>query len=389
MRPQSSRHMQQLIVIRAARSIWNTGTQSFALVLVLLLGAAAVVSAQEASSTLYIRTDSDHTTVVTPRIHVGSKLEPATRVDVTYSADVWTSASIDIRTSASKTSVTEQRDELNVTAAHELEDGSLSVSYRFSTEPDYKSHGVTLGASRDVAQKSTTLALSGSALFDQVGRAGDPAFSRSLNTFVLRASGTQLIDNVTWVQGIYELGYASGYLASPFRFVGIGADSPRCTEQSALCVRETLPEQRARHAFALIARRALTDSLSLGLSYRFYIDGWSVKSSTAQASFGLMPGTASRLALDYRFYTQTAARYYQVSIPSIAALGRFTTRDKELSPFMSHAITLTFDQAISFGTSSVVHLSTALGPTFYMFRDFFAYDHLYALEATVSARVEL
>lgn len=355
----------------------------------LLLRAAEPASAQDASSSVYVRTDSDHTTVVTPRIHVGSKVQPATRVDLTYSADVWTSASIDIRTSASKTAVTEQRDELNVGGSHELEDGSLTASYRFSTEPDYKSHGVTLGASRDFAQKNTTLALSGSGLFDQVGRAGDPAFSRSSRTFVLRASATQLLDNVTWIQGIYEISYASGYLASPYRFVGIGPASPRCSGEGNVCVRESLPDQRTRHAFALIARRALTEHVALGLSYRFYVDGWNIKSNTAQATFSVMPSATTRMSLEYRFYTQTAARYYEVNIPSLAALGRYTTRDKELSPFMSHALMLNFDQAIHVGDTSVVHLAAALGPTFYMFSDFFAYDHLRALEATIAARVDL
>lgn len=356
--------------------------------LMLTLLSPALASAQDVTSSVYVRTDTDHTTVVTPRLRAGSKVGSATRVDLTYSADVWTSASIDIASSASK-AVTEQRDELNVGASHELEDGSLNVSYRFSTEPDYKSHGVTLGASRDFAQKNTSLALSGSALFDRVGRAGDPAFSRTLNTFVLRASGTQLLDNVSWLQLLYELGYATGYLASPYRFVGIGPGSPRCSDASALCVREALPDERVRHAFALIARRAISESIVLGASYRFYIDGWHVNSHTAQLTVSAMLAKATRLSLDYRFYTQSAARYYQVSIPNVAALGRYTTRDKELSPFMSHALTLTLDQAISLGLTSAIHLALAAGPTIYLFRDFFAYDHLYAFESTLAVRVEL
>ncbi|HET8935178.1 MAG TPA: DUF3570 domain-containing protein [Polyangiales bacterium] len=357
---------------------------SFALLFVLLERAAA----QDVTTSVYVRTDTDHTTVVTPRVRAGSKLGSASRVDLTYSADVWTSASIDIRSSASK-AITEQRDELNVGASHELEDGTLSASYRFSTEPDYKSHGVTLGASRDFARKNTSLALSGSALFDRVGRAGDPGFSRDLQTFVLRASGTQILDNASWLQLLYELGYATGYLASPYRFVGIGTDSPRCSAASSLCVREALPDERVRNAVALIARRALGEGVSLGASYRFYIDGWRLNSHTAQLIVSVMPAQTTRLSLDYRFYTQSAARYYQVSTPNLASLGRFTTRDKELSPFMSHALTLTLDQTIPFGLTGAVHLALAAGPTVYLFSDFFAYDHLYAFESTLAVRAEL
>lgn len=343
---------------------------------------------QEVGTALYIRTDTDHTTVVTPRVRAAATLGDATRVDVTYTADIWTSASIDIRTSASK-AVTEQRDELDLSVAHELGDARINAAYRLSIEPDYRSHGATLGASYDFGQKSTTLALTASALFDQVERVGDPTFSHSLHTFVARASATQILDAVTWVQAVYELGFADGWLASPYRFVAIGSGQPRCNEPGAVCVREALPDERVRHAIALIARRALSERVSVGASYRFYIDGWKLLANTVQAALSFMPALATKLGLDYRFYAQTAARYYRASIPSLSDVGRFATRDKELSPFTSHGLTLTVEQGFELGGSGMLHLGAAVGPTLYLFRDFPAYDHLFAFEATVALRVEL
>lgn len=344
--------------------------------------------AQEVSSAVYVRTDTDHTTVVTPRVRVGGDVGSATRVDATYSADIWTSASIDIATSASK-AVTEQRDEIDLSVTHELLDATLGASYRFSTEPDYRSHGVTLSTSFDLAQKSTTLALSASALFDQVGRVGDPRFSSSLHTLLARVSGTQLLDAASWLQAVYEIGYAGGYLASPYRWVGIGPGIPRCADPGAVCVREVLPAERVRHALALTVRRALSDRSSIGASYRFYIDGWDLLANTAQATFSFTPGLETRLGFDYRFYSQSAARYYRASVSSLAELGTFTTRDKELSPFISHALTFTIDQGFALGTTGAMHLAASLGPTWYLFDDFPAYDHLFAFEATLAARIEL
>ena len=372
--------------VQPRRRAWRAHLLEFACAIGLL--SAAATQAQDASSAVYIRSDTDHTTVVTPRVRVGTKLGPATRVDASYTADVWTSASIDIATSASK-AVTEQRDELDLSVRQELSEASLSAAYRFSTEPDYESHGITLGASRDFAQKSTTLALSVSALFDRVGRVGDPAFSRSLHTFVARASATQLLDALSWLQGIYEIGYADGFLASPYRFVGIGPGLPRCAEPGASCIRESLPGERLRHALALLGRRALSDAISLDASYRFYIDGWKLLSNTAQAGLSVMPWVDTRLSVGYRFYTQTAARYYRARVPSLAALGRYTTRDKELSPFMSHSLAFTLDQGFALSPSDALHVAATLGPTLYLFYDFPAYDHLFAFEATVAVRVEL
>lgn len=59
-----------------------------ALLLPIALLSAASLQAQDASSTLYVRTDTDHTTVVTPRVHAGSSVGPSTRIDATYTADI-------------------------------------------------------------------------------------------------------------------------------------------------------------------------------------------------------------------------------------------------------------------------------------------------------------
>src|SRR5262245_46082677 len=69
-------------------------------------------AAQQAASAVYVRTDTDQTLVITPRVSVEAPVDDATRLNAAYSADVWSSASIDIRTSASRP-VTERRDEIN------------------------------------------------------------------------------------------------------------------------------------------------------------------------------------------------------------------------------------------------------------------------------------
>lgn len=350
---------------------------------------AGPARAQDASSTLYFRADTDHTTVISPRIRVGADAPSGTRVDAAYSADVWTSASIDIATSASKP-ITEQRDQLDLRASQELGDTTLSAAYRFSTEPDYRSHGATLGVRQDLASKSTSLGLQTSLLLDRVGRSGDPAFWRSLDTFDARLSLTQVLDPRTWLEAVYELSYANGYLASPYRFIPIGPGRPTCRTKDAVCVREALPDQRARHALALHGRRALTDKLALGASYRFYGDGWSLLSHTGQGSLSFMPAEDTVFAFDYRFYAQSAAKYYQARVPSLNQLGRYSTRDKELSSFMSHRLVLTLQHAIRMGGGfQRLELGAIVGPTLYLFSDFPPYQRLIALEATVSLGVVL
>jgi hypothetical protein len=107
-----------------------------------LLGTANARAQVSATSAVYVRSDTDHTTVIAPRVSLSAPVASAARLDLVYTADVWTSASVDIRSSASK-AVTEQRDEINAALSHELGDVRLAGSYRYSHEPDYESHGAS------------------------------------------------------------------------------------------------------------------------------------------------------------------------------------------------------------------------------------------------------
>ena len=178
--------------------------------------------AQTVSLANYVRTDSDRTTVVAPRLRVDYPVAEGTTVDAIYAIDIWTSASIDIRTSASKVPVTEQRDEFDLSVAQTVGDGVLSASYRNSSEPDYQSHGGSLGFSYDLASRNSTIALGVSASTDKVGRADWAAWERDLVTVGGRVSFTQVLDVDTLVMIMYEPQYVSGFQASAYRRVAIG-----------------------------------------------------------------------------------------------------------------------------------------------------------------------
>lgn len=372
--------------------------------------------AQEASTSLYIRNDSDRTTVVTPRLRVAAPLTEETTVDVTYTVDVWTSASIDIRTSASKVvnqqqdqkalgeqqdeqkPVIEQRDQIDVGVAQVLGDGTLSAAYRYSSEPDYLSNGGSLGLSYDFADRSSTVGLGLSAFFDDVGRAGDPGFSRDLRTLSARASFTQVIDPKMFLLLIYEFGRSEGFLSSPYRYIGIGTKDGACggplqaidPMQPVYCLLEQSPNTRQRHAGSLTLRRALFDALSAGVGYRFYTDDWELLSHTIEADLALLAGADTMLKLRYRFYTQNAAKHYAERFPTIAAAGRYFTHDKELSTLTVHRIGLDFEQHLALDEDGDdLRLVASVGPSFYTYADFPPLSSINAFEATLSLVLEL
>lgn len=356
------------------------------------IGAPAGAQAQAgdevvAATAIYIRNDTNATTVVSPRLRVAAPLGEGTSADLTYTVDVWTSASVDI-VSAATPVVTEQRDEIDATVSHVLSDVTLSVSYRYSRENDYTSNGGTLGASLELAQKNTTLAGSLTYLSDEVGRSGDPSFQKRTRTVSIRGSATQILTRDAVGQLIYEYGNNDGYLSSPYRYVGFGtmgeAFSGTCKLPSRSCQLEVNPDARTRHALALRGRHALGESMSVGGGYRFYMDDWSLNSHTLDADIAWVLSPQWVLGGELRYYTQGAADHYQAFYLQDQNLSYFTS-DKELSPLSSTrgglrvVRTLDLDDA---GSRMRTVLSGAY--TYFGYDDFLRVSAIHAVEATLA-----
>lgn len=348
-----------------------------------LLPARSTAAQAEAATAIYVRSDSDHTLVIAPRLRVQAPIGEPTKVTVGYAADIWTSASIDIRTSASKVPVTEQRDEVDLSIDHELGDLTFTVAYRFSDEPDYVSHGVSGGFSYDFAQNNSTIALGLSGSGDHVGRAGDPLFARSVGTLGARLTFTQVLGVGTLVQGIYDLSRTAGYLASPYRFVPIGP-SGECTTSimpdtpvSGLCVPEADPQERLRHALALELRQALSGSASFGLAYRFYTDDWGIVAHTVRGEFDVRLDDDSIFGLRYRFYTQGGANFYKEQYLEPQP---YITRDKELSPLSSHRGGVELDRIWHFARDQKLTTTVTAAVIYYSYSAFLPLDHITAFE---------
>lgn len=238
------------------------------------------------------------------------------------------------------------------------------------------------------ADKAATLDLLLRAYVDTVGRAGDPRFEQELDTLSARLSFTQLIDRMMFVQAAYELGHPDGYQASPYRFVGFGGTGFGCVGATT-CLRENVPSTRARHAFVVLLRRALSDAVSVGASYRFYTDDWGIGSHTALADLAWNVSTRAVLALRCRFYLQSAAEFYRPRYDP-ALPNTYRTRDKELSKLNSHRIAADYVQTIGLGrddASLAFSLTAALD--LYAYADYVGLTDVKAYELTAALTLSL
>jgi hypothetical protein len=136
-------------------------------------------------------------------------------------------------------------------------------------------------------------------------------------------------------------------------------------------------------------RRALSAELSIGASYRFYVDDWSVLSHTAKADVAWAPQLKATIALSYRFYTQSAASFYQALYTEQEVGRAHFTRDRELSPLTTHRVALELDWLWELGKGgSDLMTGIAIAPTFYAYSDFSMLKQVTALEVTAVTGLE-
>jgi hypothetical protein len=232
-------------------------------------------------------------------------------------------------------------------------------NYTYSRENDYESHTLGTGISWDLDDKNTTLALGYSLSLNTVGRANDSVFAKALTVHGFVGSWTQVISTHAIAQATYEVGFADGFQASPYRFVPIRMSVDATPDFE---VPETDPQTRWRHALVLGANRAVGDG-SLQGDYRIYHDTWGITSHTLGARYYVQLSPSVELRLRSRFYVQNAATFYQAVYTTTST---YMANDRELSPLWSE----TLGGKLSYAFNGHVEAEAKVDVFYYHYSDF-------------------
>jgi hypothetical protein len=346
-----------------------------------------VATSTEIDTSIYVRSDSDHTTVVSPRIRFHQGFDHRggeTGLNLIYAADVWTSASVDIRTAASAR-VTEQRDEIVASIDHRKGPWELGLGYRLSTEPDFLANGLTLAFAWEGLARNVRLESRVTLEHDRVGRSGDPQFARPLQSLSSWFGYTQVLGRSTLMQLAVEQRSSHGYHASPYRWVGLDG-AANCSGGVALCVPEVHPDRRARFAWVARLRQGLGKRVSVGIDYRYYVDSWALQSHTIGGDLRISPTPSLLLAFEYRGYLQSRASFYRPTYSHVPS-GGFVTRDRELSLMLDHRVTAALEWSHR-GAHVAVSTGLLLGAAIYLYREFLGLSQVTAIEGSWIGRLE-
>lgn len=211
------------------------------------------------------------------------------------------------------TTIDDRREAWSVDYSRQWSRTNLTATIARSRESDYTSTGLSLNALTDFNGKSTTLLLGLAGTRDRVKVFYQPAWE-SKRTFDAVVGLTQLVDADTSVTVNLSFGRATGSLSDPYKVIEKNIEL-----LPGLFLPLTFPESRPAERTKGILFGSLNRTFERArgaaeASYRYYGDGFGINSHTLEAIWFQKIGPEVVLAPSLRFYRQSAADFYRVSL---------------------------------------------------------------------------
>jgi hypothetical protein len=293
---------------------------------------AEPVATAEGRTSLY--QDDDETTISTTVVALSGRPVEELSISGRYLADIISSASVDVTSSASQRASLGDAIEPWEETRHEGAGGvgyadgthTAGLGYVYSVEHDWRSHTGSASYSQDILNHMITLGGGVSFTTNDIGRAGDPSFHEDGKQGSLTLSSSFVLSRADVVSVAYTLVYVDGYNASPYRFVRFKDPTNEKLQTGSI---EAVPDVRVRHAVGMLWNHHMFRDTVIRSQLRGYTDDWGVMSVTAGTEYvvGFSPFEVGVFA---RGYAQTGASFYQ---DIYDAPRRYMTADRELSPF--------------------------------------------------------
>ena len=298
------------------------------------LPAQAAVLPDDRADVLYHRYEGGGVTIDGPSLLMRKKFAEKYSVSANYYVDMVSSASIDVMTTASP--YREQRTQGSLAFDMLNDKTQYSVSFTNSDEDDYTANTATFDLSQDMFGDLTTLSIGFSRGWDDVRKRGDGGFDEPVDRRSYRLGLSQIVTPRLMLGLAYETITDEGFLNNPYRSVRYLDDG---SPVGYAYQPEVYPSTRTSNAASLNARYFLPYRAAVYGEYRYFTDTWGIDSSTVQLGYTHPWGKQWILEAGYRWYDQSAADFYSDLFPRQNAQN-FMARDKELSTFTSHMLSL-------------------------------------------------
>lgn len=280
---------------------------------------------------------NNFTTAITVNVVVEDRKEREHTISLDMGIDAYTSASsdkIDPRTISSASSGDVRfYPTLSWSMDNRAKQYSIGGNLSFSGEYDYTSFGAGFSFSKYSKYRNREFNIDLKAYIDnwQLIYPVELRFKEHLNgsarnSFSASLSYNQIISRKLQLALLGDVVYQTGTLSTPFHRVYFeGEDLPRV---------EQLPDSRLKLPVGLRLNYFVSDFLIFRTFYRYYWDDWGLQGHTASLEVPLKISPFLSVSPFYRYYTQTATKYFAAFETHVAA-DQFYTSDYDLSAFDS------------------------------------------------------
>ncbi len=224
---------------------------------------------------------------------------------------------------------------INYAIENEEKGNTLGFGISSSTEFDYQSFGGNINFSKKTKDKNGEFTAKLQAFLDQVKliepvelRTSDNYASAGRNTFAGSLSYSQIVNKNLHIMFVGDFIAQQGYLSLPFHRVYFDDSSVH---------QEKLPNSRLKIPLAFRTSYFLGDNIIIKAYYRYYSDNWKLKSHTVDLEIPVKFSQSFSLSPFYRYYTQTAIKYFD-AYKQHSANDDYYTSNYDLSRFNSSFI---------------------------------------------------
>jgi len=237
------------------------------------------------------------------------------------------------------------------------EKGLVSVGLSASKEYDYLHTGINASYAHDFNKRNTTVSAGFAFAKDSIEPVGgapngltpmldvDDTSNRlgdeDKDVLDLVLSVTQVISRDLVVQANYSFSRSEGYLNNPYKVLSLVDGDTGDTlpivpgpegGPSGQFLFEHRPDERTQHSIYGQAKYNMNGKV-LDASYRYMTDDWEIDSHTIDLRYRFPMSEKSYLEPHLRYYTQSEAEFYELSLDSSQALPMYASSDYRLGNF--------------------------------------------------------
>jgi hypothetical protein len=244
---------------------------------------------------------------------------------------------------------------------NEVKGTTIGAGVSSSTEFDYQSFGGNISFSKKTKNKNGEFTAKFQTFLDQVklvmpvelrtnyngNSHGEKYGSSARNTFAGSLQYSQIVNQRLQVAFLLDGVSQQGYLSLPFH---------RVYFKDGTVHQENMPSTRLKLPVGFRANYFLGDKVIIRTYYRFYTDDWGLTAHTANIEMPVKVTPFFSISPFYRFYSQTATKYF-APYETHTAADQYYTSNYDLSKFTSNFYGVGFRIAPPKGVFGMEHFS--------------------------------